>query len=89
MYGAAYSKSEKHHHDVDIIMENLTVVPIFDTLPTYAEIKASLRRTGQKIEEFDMLIGSSAVHHGYIMVTENIAHFERIPGIEIENWVER
>lgn len=89
LYGAAYSKSEKHLHDVDIIMENLTVVPIFNALPTYAEIKASLRRTGQMIEEFDMLIGSSAVHHGYIMVTENLDHFERIPGIEIENWVER
>jgi len=23
------------------------------------------------------------------MVTENFDHFERIPGIEIENWVER
>lgn len=23
------------------------------------------------------------------MVTENLDHFERIPGIEIENWVER
>ena len=32
---------------------------------------------------------ASAVHHGYVMVTENLDHFERIPGIEIENWVER
>ena len=48
-----------------------------------------MRRNVQMIEEFDMLIGSSAVHHGYVMVTENLDHFERIPGIEIENWVER
>ena len=89
LYGAAYSKSEKHLHDVDIIMENLNVVPIFNVLPTYAEIKAYLRHTGQMIEEFDMLIGSSAVNHNYIMVTEILDHFKRIPGIEIENWVER
>ena len=32
---------------------------------------------------------ASAVSHGYVMVTENLDHFECIPGIEIENWVER
>ena len=74
---------------MEIVLENLTIVPIYDTLPTYAEVKAQLRRAGLQIEEFDMLIGSSAVHHGYVMVTENVSHFERIPGIEIENWVER
>ena len=89
LYGAAYSGSSKHSHDVEIILESLTVVPIYDSLPTYAATKASLRRLGQMIEEFDMLIGSSAVHHGLVMVTENIEHFERIPGIEIDNWVER
>lgn len=89
LYGAAYSQSEKHSHDVEIVLENLTLVPIYDILPTYAATKAHLRRKGQLIEEFDMLIGSSTVHHGYVMVTENLDHFERIPGIEIENWVER
>ena len=89
LYGAAYSQSEKHSRDVEIVLENLTLVPLFDTLPTYAEVKAHLRRTGLLIEEFDMLIGSSAVHHGYVMVTKNFDHFERIPCIDIENWVER
>lgn len=89
LYGAAYSNSEKHRHDVEILLESLTVVPIYDSLPTYATTKAYLRREGQMIEEFDMLIGSSAVHHGYVMVTENVDHFKRIPGIEIECWVTR
>ena len=89
LYGAAYSNSEKHRHDVEILLESLTVVPIYDSLPTYATTKAYLRREGQMIEEFDMLIGSSAVHHGYVMITENVDHFKRIPGIEIECWVTR
>lgn len=89
LYGAAYSNSEKHRHDVEILLGSLTVVPIYDSLPTYATTKAYLRREGQMIEEFDMLIGSSAVHHGYVMVTENVDHFKRIPGIEIECWVTR
>lgn len=89
LQAAPYSNSEKHRHDVEILLESLTVVPIYDSLPTYATTKAYLRREGQMIEEFDMLIGSSAVHHGYVMVTENVDHFKRIPGIEIECWVTR
>ena len=89
LYGAAYSNSEKHRHDVEIILETLAIVPIYNSLPTYADTKAHLRRAGQMIEEFDILIGSSAVHYGYVMVTENVVHFEHIPSIEIENWVER
>ena len=89
LYGAAYSNSEKHRHDVEILLESLTVIPIYDALPTYAVSKAHLRHVGQMIDEFDLLIGSSAVYHGYVMVTENVGHFERISGIEIENWVVR
>lgn len=89
LYGYAYCQDSRNEHDAEIIQEVFKLLPIFDSLPTYAKVKAYLRRTGQLIEEFDMLIGSSAVQHGYVMVTENVDHFERIPGIEIENWVER
>ena len=41
------------------------------------------------IKEKIQRIGSSAVPHGYVMVTENLDHFNRIPGIEIENWIVR
>ena len=83
------AKNQSNEHDAENIQEIFKLLPIYDSLPTYAATKAHLRRNGQMIEEFDMLIGSSAVHHGYVMVTENLDHFERIPGIEIENWVER
>lgn len=89
LYGAAYSNSEKHRHDVDIVIESLSIIPIFDSLPTYATTKANLRRTGQLIDEFDLLIGSTALHHGFVLVTENVKHLKHIPGIEIENWVEQ
>ena len=89
LYGYVYAQDPRNEHDAENIQEIFKLLPIYDSLPTYAATKAHLRRNGQLIEEFDMLIGSSAVHHGYVMVTENLDHFERIPGIEIENWVER
>lgn len=89
LYGYVCAQDPRNEHDAENIQEIFKLLPIYDSLPTYAATKAHLRRNGQLIEEFDMLIGSSAVHHGYVMVTENLDHFERIPGIEIENWVER
>lgn len=41
------------------------------------------------INDFDLLIGSTAIANELIMVTENIREFKRISGIEIENWVKR
>ena len=41
------------------------------------------------IEDFDLLIGCTAVANNMIMVTDNIKHFSRIYGIQLENWVNR
>ena len=41
------------------------------------------------ISDFDLLIGCTAVANDLIMVTENTKEFERITGIQIENWVVR
>ena len=41
------------------------------------------------ISDFDLLIGTTAVTSDLIMVTENISEFERIDGIQIENWIIR
>ena len=41
------------------------------------------------VEDFDLLIGSTAVQCGFTMVTENTRHFQNIEGIQLENWVVR
>ncbi|MRY25940.1 hypothetical protein GKD20_20440 [Parabacteroides distasonis] len=40
-------------------------------------------------EQFDLLIGASAVANDLILVTENVKHLERIPHLKIENWIDR
>ena len=41
------------------------------------------------VDDFDILIGSSAVANNMIMVTNNVAHLSRIENIKIENWTEK
>lgn len=90
LYGAACSMNkEKHKMQVNEFIEHFKLFPIYNVLPTFAENKAALRVQGELIDDFDLLIGTTAVYHDMIMVTENVKHLARIPGIRIENWIER
>lgn len=68
--------------------ESIDIVPIFDSLETYASKKSELRRNGQLIDDFDLLIGATAVYNDLILVTDNEKHFRRLQ-IKLENWVDR
>jgi tRNA(fMet)-specific endonuclease VapC len=85
-YGAGKSGKEKHLHDVEEIMRYFAVVPIFSSLRTYGEVKAALERQGNRLDDMDLLIGSTALYNGMTLVTHNTRHLSRIPGLEIEDW---
>ena len=48
-----------------------------------------VRKKGELISDFDLLIGSTSIEHELIMVTENIKEFSRISDIIVENWIKR
>ncbi len=56
-------------------------------MDTFGEFKANLELTGQSIDDMDLLIASTALTHNLILVTNNEKHFNRINGLEIENWL--
>jgi len=51
-----------------------------------ASIYAELRRLGKVISHNDVLIAGIAIANDLCLVTNNIAHFERIPNLELDNW---
>ena len=50
------------------------------------ELYAVLYQAGQLISDADILIAATALKHNLVMVTENVNHFRRIPGLSIESW---
>lgn len=67
---------------------------IIDVLPfdeaaagEYGKICAHLQRKGTHIGTMDMLIAGHARAQGCTLVTNNIKEFERVPGLQVENWV--
>lgn len=90
LYGAACSSNpEKHLAETRAFIDKFEILHIYPVLFTFAQTKATLRKLGLPIDDFDLLIGTTAVVNGIIMVTENQKHLSRIPQIIIENWIIR
>lgn len=89
-YGASKSKQkEKRLKDVDFIVEKFNVLPIFPALSLFGDLRAELEESGNRIDDFDVLIGATAIKNKLTIVTDNIKHLGRLPNIKIENWVRR
>ena len=90
IYGAQCSKNvKKHTKEIEDLVSILKVLPIRPILPDYGRVKKELRFTVMMIENFDLLIGVTALANNLVMVTENVKHVGHIPELEIENWAER
>lgn len=90
LYGAEFSDHPENNKVlVDRFLSRIRIVPIKDAIPLFAKEKARLRKAGTMVEDFDLLIGTTAVQGGFTMVTENTRHFQNIGGIQLENWVVR
>lgn len=87
-FGAENSKDPaKSHRAVSDFLKGLAIIPIFNCIDRYAREKVRLRRIGKPMhDEFDLLIGVTAVENQLTLVTDNEKDFERLEGIIIENW---
>jgi tRNA(fMet)-specific endonuclease VapC len=52
----------------------------------YAKTKSILRKSGNTIDDFDILIGSTAIANNLILATNNLQHFNRMDNLIVENW---
>jgi len=90
-YGAENSDNpSKSHKAVESFVNGLSIIPIYSCIKRYAKEKVRLRKIGKSMhDEFDLLIGVSAIENKLTLVTDNLKDFERLDGIKIENWFKR
>ena len=88
LYYGAYKgeRSFEKRQDIRFLLELFDLLPIAPCLAVYGEIKTLLERRGERLDEFDLLIGASALEAGLCLVTNNTKHLSRIPGINLEDW---
>lgn len=86
-YGIAKStKKEKNRNVLESFQAQIEIIPIFPALDIYATEKARLKTKGKIIDDFDLLIGTTAVFNNFTLVTRNVSDFDRLEGIVIEDW---
>ena len=65
-------------------LQHLPILDLNDPImERFAQIRSDLRRRGQIIADFDILIAATALHHDLALLTRNTRHFTRIPEIKI------
>lgn len=83
-------KGYKFKISTEEILSNFEILPISNVIPTFIEEKCRLQLAGTPIENnFDLLIGCTAIHNNMVMVTENIKDFKNLKNIKLENWFVR
>ena len=83
---AKSSEKQRKMEDIREVQRLFRVIPVYSSFKEYGEIRQTLEHTGLRVDQFDLLIGATAIHHKMTLVTSNLKHFERIQGLEIANW---
>ena len=85
LYQGAYGSAAKDRHLENIetrIIPAVTILP-FDvaTAKVFGRIRAELYALGKPLEDADLQIAATALYHGLKLVTGNLRHFQRVPGL--------
>jgi tRNA(fMet)-specific endonuclease VapC len=73
----------------EVILKALEILPFdADAAEVYGPLRAQLESRGQRLDEPDLRIASIARARELTLVTGNVRHFARVPGLQIENWLE-
>lgn len=82
------AKGIDRRKQVNDLLELFPSIPISDSIEYFAQEKARLMDAGTLIEDFDLMIGCTAVIGGYVLVSQDKGHLGRISGIRLEDWTE-
>jgi tRNA(fMet)-specific endonuclease VapC len=89
-YGALRSsRPDQNLVRCDAFLEHVEVVNLERSIMLrFARIKAALAQRGEPIEDPDLLIAATALAVGAPLVTHNLSHFQRIPGLRLLDWTQ-
>lgn len=94
LYGIAKSaptKQAANRHSLAILQQLFagSILLVGTCFEVYGPEKVRLRALGRPIDEFDLLIGCTALAHSLTLVTRNTRHFAPIAALTLENWIDQ
>lgn len=86
IYEGAFNSSnpQAHLNSFREFLRPFVILNLSDPImERFAEIRSSLRRRGEIISDFDILLGATALNHDLTVLTFNTRHLQRIPGVRL------
>lgn len=90
VHGVEKSEQQKKNAEALLhLVDLLNVIPFDDHAAyEYGKVCAYLQKQGTPIGTMDMLIAAHARLHAFVLVTNNVREFSRVPNLTVENWYE-
>ena len=87
-YGAEKSRDPTRNYEtIEKLVLTLEIVQSdLGILRRFGAIKAQLQRDGTSPADADVLIAAATLERAERLITGNKKHFERIPGLSLEDW---
>lgn len=88
---SAPSKQAANRHSLAILQRLFAgrILLVGTCFETYGSEKVRLRSLGRPVDDFDLLIGCTALAHGLTLITRNTRHFAVIAALTLENWIDQ
>ncbi|CAN5795578.1 type II toxin-antitoxin system VapC family toxin [soil metagenome] len=87
LYHGAYRSAARERHLANIeerVLPAVTILPYDGSVArVFGQLRADLERAGTRLDDADLQIASTALHHGLELVTGNVRHFQRVPGLHV------
>jgi tRNA(fMet)-specific endonuclease VapC len=85
--GILYGRDQPAHESVFTqFLRGVDVLPINRRIAKrYAKLAGELRAAGQMIDQPDLFIASTALCNNLTLLTRNLRHFQRVPGLQIQS----
>jgi predicted nucleic acid-binding protein len=81
------SNGKRELEQVTGVMSSLTLLDYGSECARKAgELMQVLMKKGEYIGDMDCIIAAIVMVHSQVLVTRNLEHFERVPGLRIEKW---
>ena len=88
-YGQALmATDDKRRRGIDLLLGQLPALPwTAAAADRYGDIQSRFKKQGTPIGELDTQIAAHALAENLVLVTHNTRHFERVPGLTMEDWM--
>lgn len=87
-YGAQHAQRPELYRRAIRLLSGTRVLPFDrDAAERYGGIRHELERDGRRLPDPDLRIAATALVHRAVLITGNIRHFQRVPGLGCEDWL--